>query len=346
MYRLREAVESEREAFDAFVAAAGGHPCQSWGWGDSERPRGWEPVRYVLEAAGGEIAGTATAIRKAVLGRWRVMECPWGPVLGSADALVPMLGGLWEAARQGGVVWLRLNPEVEPDGAVETALTAEGYRPAARRWHYLSTVRLDLRLQPEEILAGMSAHHRRAVRRAERAGVQVSTEGGREDFGAFVRLYEETYRRRGLRPRSRAELEAVYAVPGLLKLFVARVGGNAVHALALYGWGRRLWFAFAGSARGDSAAGQYVHWAAMRWGRERGYEEYDLGGVPEAEEASGAMGGLLRFKGGFGGRVVRLVGEHERYASAAWAAACRRALPVWRALRGLRAPARAAEGRA
>ncbi len=49
---------------------------------------------------------------------------------------------------------------------------------------------------PDELLAGMDSHHRRVVRKARAAGVEVGVEESPADLGAFVLLYEETMRRR------------------------------------------------------------------------------------------------------------------------------------------------------
>jgi lipid II:glycine glycyltransferase (peptidoglycan interpeptide bridge formation enzyme) len=57
-----------------------------------------------------------------------------------------------------------------------------------------------------------------------------------------------------------------------------------------------------------------LQWAAMRWARSRGCEEYDLWGVPDEDESTLEAGfeerqeglwGVYRFKRGFGGTVRR-----------------------------------------
>ena len=66
-----------------------------------------------------------------------------------------------------------------------------------------------------------------------------------------------------------------------------------------------------------------LQWEAMRWAKARGCQLYDLWGIPDvdeskvgediqAAEASGVlshgMGGLYRFKRGFGGQETRYIG--------------------------------------
>jgi hypothetical protein len=49
---------------------------------------------------------------------------------------------------------------------------------------------------PDEIVEGLDTHHRRIVRKARRAGIEVTVEEQPADLAAFVSLYEETMRRR------------------------------------------------------------------------------------------------------------------------------------------------------
>ncbi len=52
----------------------------------------------------------------------------------------------------------------------------------------------------EELADGMDAHHRRVVRKARAAGVEVAVEAAPTELDSFVGLYEETMRRREASP--------------------------------------------------------------------------------------------------------------------------------------------------
>ena len=69
-----------------------------------------------------------------------------------------------------------------------------------------------------------------------------------------------------------------------------------------------------------------LQWEAMRWARARGCATYDLWGIPDVDEnqvgtdvaaaeetgvLSTGMGGLYRFKRGFGGNEIRYVGAYD-----------------------------------
>ncbi len=52
-----------------------------------------------------------------------------------------------------------------------------------------------------------------------------------------------------------------------------------------------------------------LHWEAIRWAKEQGCEAYDFVGAPNELDESDSMWGVYRFKKGFGGELVRTIGE-------------------------------------
>jgi peptidoglycan pentaglycine glycine transferase (the first glycine) len=54
-----------------------------------------------------------------------------------------------------------------------------------------------------------------------------------------------------------------------------------------------------------------LQWEAIRWAKSEGATSYDFWGIPETDDEDEAMAGVYRFKSGWGGRVVRFVGNYE-----------------------------------
>src|SRR6266550_4539479 len=54
-----------------------------------------------------------------------------------------------------------------------------------------------------------------------------------------------------------------------------------------------------------------LQWEAIRWAKQAGAVTYDFWGIPETDEQSEAMAGVYRFKSGWGGRIVRFLGNYE-----------------------------------
>jgi lipid II:glycine glycyltransferase (peptidoglycan interpeptide bridge formation enzyme) len=177
------------------------------------------------------------------------------------------------------------------------------------------TVVIDLRRAEERILAGMSSTARYNVRMAGRRGVEVQAATVAE-LPVWYRLYSCTCRRHGLRryPRSyfRDLFEAAGGSPGAtrLRLLLARVGRSVTAGMILALQGRRATYLFGASAPGFGrlAPSHRLQWRAIQIARARGCACYDLFGIPPSANPSHPMHGLLRFKSGFGGEIVRYRG--------------------------------------
>ncbi|MGH3040761.1 MAG: GNAT family N-acetyltransferase [Gaiellaceae bacterium] len=167
------------------------------------------------------------------------------------------------------------------------------------------------RLRLPDLLDAMHDHHRRACRKASRAGVSVTARESPGELSAFASLYEETMSRVGARefylfPPS--YWEALTRLGARLVLFDAEVGGEVVASALCFATPPWLHFHLGATAgRGRAlGAGNLVFFEAARWARDRGYERFHLGGGVGGREDS-----LLTFKRRFdpGGLVECAVGK-------------------------------------
>jgi lipid II:glycine glycyltransferase (peptidoglycan interpeptide bridge formation enzyme) len=87
--------------------------------------------------------------------------------------------------------------------------------------------------------------------------------------------------------------------------------------------GKRAWYLYGASSNEhrDIMPTYLLQWEAMLWARTRGCTQYDLWGVPDAEERtleaefmqrSDGLWGVYRNKRGFGGQLHRAAGPWER----------------------------------
>lgn len=146
------------------------------------------------------------------------------------------------------------------------------------------------------LLAGMHSHHRRLVRRAERAGLAASVRPAPEDLAAFTGLYEQTMRRNAAASFYLFGAEywrALQAGVPLVQVEVRDPEGEVVAGVLGMGRPPLLHYhlgATADAGRG-SGAPQLALLALARWGREHGYEALHLGGG-----VGGRDDELLRYK--------------------------------------------------
>jgi lipid II:glycine glycyltransferase (peptidoglycan interpeptide bridge formation enzyme) len=175
------------------------------------------------------------------------------------------------------------------------------------------TVVVDLDKGDDRILAGMSSTARYNVRMSGRRGVTVQN-GAPEELPVWQRLYADTTRRHGLENHPRSYFRRLFearrsdsrAETGLQLLF-ARVGESVAAAMILALSGRQALYLFGASdPRFNRLAPSHrLQWQAMQLAKRQGCTKYDLFGIPPSSNASHPAHGLLRFKTGFGGTILR-----------------------------------------
>ena len=141
-----------------------------------------------------------------------------------------------------------------------------------------------------DLFAAMHPHHRRAVRKAERAGIEASVTAAPGDLAPFARLYEETMRRAGASPFYFFPAEYWRGLEGRDWVVLLEGGEAAVLCFATPPWLHYQFGASAEAARSTGAT-HLLMLRAAQWGQERGYEQFHLGaGV------GGGGGALLDWK--------------------------------------------------
>ncbi len=165
----------------------------------------------------------------------------------------------------------------------------------------------------DDLLRGMNQLWRRNIKKAAKAGVEVTVGG---DLKAFHDLYVHTAERDRFTPRPLRYFETMFAAlsaedPERIKLYLARHQGNLVAATILVRVGARAWYAYGASStekrevRGSNAC----QWAMIRDSLAAGCDVYSLRGITPTLDADDPHVGLIQFKVGTGGQAVRYVGE-------------------------------------
>jgi lipid II:glycine glycyltransferase (peptidoglycan interpeptide bridge formation enzyme) len=278
---------------------------------------------------------------------------PEGPILDWAspevmpmlDALVSYLAGRGAFAVRIGpaMVWRRWSAEsikrgiadeavarlsdMEPD-AIDPAATRLRGRLRHRGWlpqhsdegfaagqpEFNFQLPLEGRTQ-EQLLAGMNQLWRRNIKKADKAGVQV-TQGGRDDLPAFHALYLETAARDGFRGRPLSYFQTMWDAlraedPDRIRLYLARHDGDLVAATTWVRVGTHTWYSYGASsnAKRDVRGSNAVQWRMITDALEAGAHVYDLRGITEGLAADDPEIGLIQFKVGTGGEAVQYLGE-------------------------------------
>jgi peptidoglycan pentaglycine glycine transferase (the first glycine) len=278
------------------------HLLQTGEWGELKSAFGWKPVRVVR----GEV-GVQNLFRKLPLG-FTIGYIP------KANINESLWNEIDSVCKQNRAIFFKLEPDLWNDSPL---LVGEGrMRVSPHNIQPPRTIIVDIKDSEEAILARMKQKTRYNIRLAEKKGVTVRAwddlesfhkmmliTGGRDGFGIHsFEYYQRAYEL--LRPKQMADiLVAEYESKPLAALFVARNGNRAYY---LYG---------ASTDEERNRMPTYLlQWEAMKWAKARGCEEYDLWGIPDADEATletnmetryDGLWGVYRFKRGFGGELKR-----------------------------------------
>lgn len=289
------------------------HLLQTAEWGELKAAFGWDAVRVIRGDFGAQML-----FRKLPLGL-AVAYIP-KPVF---DPLASAAAPFWEEVRSICARKRSVFLKVEPD-AWETGLatdTAPAASPMALRRSAFNiqpprTIVVDLRGSEADILARMKQKCRYNIRLAEKKGVKVRSW---DDLKGFHELMQATGERDAFGVHSLEYYRRAYDLfhpVGGCELLLAECEGQSLAALMVFKQGRRSWYLYGASndLERNRMPTYLLQWEAMRWARAAGCEEYDLWGVPDADEPvleanfetrHDGLWGVYRFKRGFGGELKR-----------------------------------------
>ncbi len=293
--------------WDEPVALLGGGFYQSYGWGETRRVTGWQPLRLKAKR-GTRLVGAASILVKLKLG---VAVCwiPGGPVgeaLNLDDGFRRVLAD--ELATRFLYCRISLLREAQPEE--QTSLERQRWqRPAI----YMSsglTMRYALSGDEQERLKQASGNWRHNLKRSRRYGLHVE-HWESPDLVEISALYREMEGLKSLPVQhSKAELAAMLRNLGDRIVIYRCLDADgmllALRAAGLYG--NTAWdlLAAAGEAARRVYGSHATLWALLDHCQKLGIQHYDFSGVDPVGNK-----GVFDFKQGTGARLVECLGEWE-----------------------------------
>ena len=338
------------QEWDEFIRRSpSAHLLQSWTWGEFKAHFGWQPVRIAAVEGKRVLAAAQVLFRPLPLSRLTTAYIPKGPLADHATPLtsnsIALLSALHDICRRKRAIFLKMEPDWEDGAEVRNWLESRGFIPSEQTVQPRRTVVMDLRPDEETILAQMKPKTRYNIRLAQRKGVSVHL-GRAEGLPLFYELLQATDQRAGFGIHTQAyytQAWQLFAAQDAVALFLAQYQDKTLAALMAFAWGKKAWYMYGASSDEERQRmpNHLLQWEAMLWAKARGCETYDLWGIPDVDESeigpditaaeergvlSTGLGGLYRFKRGFGGREVRYVGAYDyvynkplyRLLTAAW----------------------------
>jgi lipid II:glycine glycyltransferase (peptidoglycan interpeptide bridge formation enzyme) len=167
----------------------------------------------------------------------------------------------------------------------------------------------------DDVLRGMNQLWRRNIKKADKAGVEV-TIGKRDDLPAFHAAYAETAQRDHFTPRPLSYFQTMYDAlteedPERFRLYLAHHESDLVAATTMVRVGGHAWYSYGAStsAKREVRGSNAIQWQMIRDAMAAGASVYDLRGITDTLDTDDPHVGLVQFKVGTGGDAVEYAGE-------------------------------------
>jgi len=323
------------QEWDQFMQRSpSGHVLQSWTWGQFKALFGWRALRFAALEDGHILAEVQVLLRPLLSTGLTTAYIPKGPVVDPSAPVEPTVSALLSAVHGACRRQHSLSLKIEPDWPQGTMAQAQletwGFHPSGQTVQPRRTVVIDLAKDEEAILAQMKPKTRYNIRLAQRKGITIRP-GTADDLPAFYELLRITGQRAGFGIHTQAyytQAWDLFAAQQAAALFLAQYQDKPLAAILVFIWGKKAWYMYGASSDEERQRmpTHLLQWEAMRWARAQGCETYDLWGIPDIDESeigadvsmaeekgvlSTGMGGLYRFKRGFGGQEIRYVGAYD-----------------------------------
>lgn len=292
------------EAWNRALAQLGGHPLQSYLWGDARRTVDGIAQHRWLARHAGEPVWMIRVEERGVLG-CKIAWAPRGPTGRTAQMSLSVPTGFEERLKAEGFSLLVCDPWVNIGD--DPAL-----RPADAVWPRPQTIWLDLSVGRDVLFKKCHTQMRKGVRRAARAGVRVETTADPQQIREFVALCGSISKKKGFALRMTSGLiEFLLRQAGNEKdvqavQFVAVKDGKIGSGLLVLRVGENVHQIYGGTDRDmrQDRVGEACQWGVIEWAIERGCTHYDLEGIDPVNNPT-----VYEFKKRLGGKEVTLCGH-------------------------------------
>jgi lipid II:glycine glycyltransferase (peptidoglycan interpeptide bridge formation enzyme) len=290
------------------------HLLQTGEWGELKSHFGWRPMRVTAGNVGAQVL-----FRRLPFG-YSLAYIPKGPLGSDWEVLWPEIDAVCREQR---AVFLKVEPDAWEGDLVEGLLAGKGFRRSDHEIQPRRTITVAIHEDEGQILAAMKQKTRYNIRLAARKGVVVELSDDLEIFGQLMAVTGERdafgvhtleYYRRAYE---------LFHPEGMCELLIASYEGQPLAGVMVFKKGKRAWYFYGASnnLHRNLMPTYLVQWEAIRWAKQHGCTEYDLWGVPDADqqvledtfmERSDGLWGVYRFKRGFGGILRRSVGAWDK----------------------------------
>lgn len=295
---------------------------QSWEWGEFKKSQNEPPLRFIIEDQGQPILGGQLLKITVPLIKKPRLYCPLGPIgdMQNQTATEKLFDYLDDYAHENNILTVDLELPFLKDtpalaGFVEQ-LKQKKYNLLPITIQPRRTAILDLTQSEEKLLAACKPKTRYNIRLAQRKNVKVKTLE-KPHWDGFYKLLQETAERQQVTfyPQSYFEnMEKALGPADMLTMLEAYYEKTLVASLFVIGFRETATYLFGASSDQyrNTMANYLLHWEAIRFAQQKGYQRYDFWGISDGTAYTKSWQGITRFKQGFAGQEIEYAGFYRK----------------------------------
>lgn len=326
--------ESTPQAWDDLVSGLDGtHILQGWDWGDFKSENGWSAIRFIWEDQYKQVSAAAQILEREVkilFLKYKILYIPKGPLLRdwkNLKILKEVFSDLVAYAKSRKAIFLKIDPDIiQDEGDLHSSavsplncgkqtvkkLSAAGWQFSHEQIQFKNTVWIDLKPDEDDLLSGMKQKTRYNIRLSQKKGVEIR-QAEIKDLAVMYDLYVQTALRDGfiIRPEKYyLSLWERFIKKNRALGLLALVNKKPVAGLILFMLAGKAWYFYGMSSDShrEKMPNYLLQWEAIRTVKQMGCTTYDLWGAPNVLDETDPMWGVVRFKLGFGGKLVQTIG--------------------------------------
>lgn len=280
------------------------HILQTGDWGLLKSDFGWNAERITNGKSG------ALVLFRKILSGFTMAYIPKGPIGNNWEEIIPELDNVCHI-KDAFMVKIEFDAFEERIISNYASLGTPSRTIQPRR-----SIIVDLTGDEDSWLKRMKQKTRYNIRLAEKKGVTVREASDTKEFNRLMRITSERDAFDTHQPKYYERVFNIFHAHGDCVLFEAVQDQQVLAAIMVLKRGTRAWYFYGASSdeHRNLMPTFLLQYQAMRWAASSGCTEYDLWGIPDADEItleqefmkrSDGLWGVYRFKRGFGGRIVR-----------------------------------------
>ncbi len=277
----------------------------------------WNNDIIIIEDNNKNILATMSILIRKLPILGNIMYVPRGPIgnIYNEEILRKITNKMKEIALEYKAFAIIIEPNVKADNKEFSIMANKlGYKINSKAIKFDQEIqarhnfRLNLRNKTEDdIFKNFASKTRYNIRLAMRKGVEV-IEKNEKGLDEFYELMKETGKRDNFIIRSKEYFATILKkFPGDTKIYIAYYENQPISAIMPILYGNKMWYLYGASSNShrNLMSTYLLQWEMIKIALKNGCNEYDFRGV----SMENGEDGLYRFKKGFGGDFVELIGE-------------------------------------